>query len=255
MNLKTTPFEAIKIIDNRIAEGNKILITIEVLKRLSDNMVKKEKIRKKQEKDEDVKKSIDKLIKDSALISNLKSYQKMYKAWEAETIEKLDSIYKDYTPKFRFSRAQGDYFLFNEKYPKELNEFLKITGRFEKQLNFLVENYQELIKFSSSPLLYLEERATIVYYDRIEELEIGSNQAKLCKCMFSFPVGSAVKFETIYAKMFNFSEEEIANWDNKWKRTIISAYEDVNKKTNKKFGFNIFKTKSKKMIYINVPIL
>jgi hypothetical protein len=253
MNLKITPFEAIKVIDLLAKKGNAILESIKTYELLSA-LDRKIKMGKMKEKPGVIKTNVKgKPQEDSLKNSELKMYREKHVAWEDTTMKHLEIIYEDFIPTFQFKKIEGDYSLLNELQAREFKEFLLITTKFERQLNFLVQKYQELINGVRTPLIYIKEKSQISYYGRVIQIEPSSNMEALCRYMFSHPIGELKEYYDIYEYIYadgNGNEESLTK---NWQRKIRNAYESINKLTEKNFGFPIFQSKNGKNLSLYCP--
>lgn len=253
MNLKTTPKEAVKIIDLLVKQGADLLKLLECHEALSEFKRRRESERLK-ESPKYVLTTINGISKEEKpRRKDIKSYKERHSEWEENIRNALKSIYQDFSPKFQFTRIEGDYSLINAKQTPEFKAFLITTSKFEKQLSFLIAKYQELADFLTYPLFYISADRRLVYYDRVVELSPNTDETMLCDLMFEAPMGQTKTYNEIYSSLTGESEEETEKWPSNWKNKVRNAYEGVNKKTEKTFGFGVYKSKGKNMIFINIP--
>lgn len=253
MNLKTTPKEAVKIVDLLVKQGADLLLLVESHETLAEFKRRREAEKLEESPNWAETNMNGKPIERKPCRKDLKIYKQRYAEWEENIKVALTSIYQDFSPRFQFTRIESDYNLVNKKQTPEFKTFLLVTSRLERQLSFLTDKYQELITFLTSPLFFIPTDSRLVYYDRTVELSPDTDENAFCKLMFAIPLGQTKTYSEIYSYLTGELEEESKKWPNNWKNKVRNAYEGVNKKTEKAFGFGIYKSKGKNLIFINIP--
>ncbi len=160
----------------------------------------------------------------------------------------LKEIFIDSAHFYRFVSASKEVVI-QRRYN---SKFIQIELLLEAKLDVLSDYFFELYPLASAPLSYNPESARIHYYDFVQQLVPDTHEASLCSLLFQKGIGETVDFTDAYAFMTGESLEEIHKWKNGWKNTITGAYDGINRKTNKSFGFNLL-SKSKNQICLNFP--
>lgn len=187
-------------------------------------------------------------IFDESLIENIEFVETKLKAWNKKCIKVLRTIFIDEAHIYRFRSA-----LKKESVDRKYNkDYLAIELPLESKLDVLSDYYFDLYPLIKAAISYDPESAKLHYYDFVQELEPGSNEADLCSCLFKKGIGEKVDYADVYAYIKGANINEQDRWDKDWKKVIRNAYDGINKKTNKRFGFNLI-SKEDSAICLNFP--
>jgi hypothetical protein len=181
------------------------------------------------------------------------AYFDRYYDWNGKVLGELGDIFQHFAHIYRFKTSLT--FTEFENPPLgnyNYRRFIEVLDRLDSNLRTLVSFYDELKILVRNPLVYLEDKAQICFYDFIQQLEPSSNEAALCKFMFQFSVGEWKEFADVYDYISGGGFEDQDRWDENWKSVVNSAYDGINRKTNKVFDFPILK-KQKLMLSLNFP--
>jgi len=175
-------------------------------------------------------------------------YEKQYDSWYGKALSVLEGMFQDFAPVYRFKTSLEltkfkDLFLVGDDYEK----FIHVLDRFDSNLSTLVSFYNDLKVFVRSPLVYLQDKAQLWFYDFSCQLTPDSNESELCKYLFQFGVGDWKEFLDIHEAIKGDIPAKKG-----WDKIVLNAYDGINKKTNKHFGFNILK-KQGKLMALEIP--
>jgi len=109
---------------------------------------------------------------------------KNFSKWYNKACNDLDDIFQDFNPVFVFKKTKAVY---DQSYTTKFPIILAIM-LLEKKLDILNNYYDEIAKHFKSPLVYLDDKAQIHFYNIMVQLEPDTNQSTLCKYMFQFPI-------------------------------------------------------------------
>jgi hypothetical protein len=115
----------------------------------------------------------------------------------------------------------------------------KIITAIYDQIHNLERDYEyrsRTIK-NGPEVIFDKNRSVLFYKEEIVPIPPNTNQGYLCKFMFeNYPNGEFIENETILSKGFGEDPEEVGS------QRVKTAAIEINKKTNKVFGFSIFST-------------
>ncbi len=215
MRLKVSPRIAIKKIDDLVRDGYYMINTA----------------------DEQSTLAIDPY---ADLYSNFEVFEK----WTETVTKTLGEIFQDYIKTYNFQKIVDPILI--ARYSSGTLNLNDITKAFD----LLAEYYNEISKLSQSPLFYVSEKAQICFLDSICQLEPDSNESNIVKFLFeNSSFGEWISYETIADNALGIHNDE---YDNKAATSISNAYDGINKKTKKQFGFSIV-SKSKSLLSITIP--
>jgi len=170
-------------------------------------------------------------------------YKKKQDTWFNSCLTILKDIYKDFAPIYifyeRLSLTKFDIGLGDPNF----REYIHVVDRIDSRLSALVDFYNDLKDQVRSPLNYLEKKAQIWFYDFVCQLTPSSNESALCGYMFQYGIGEYRSYADIYEYIFGEIEDTSDKLPKGWKVKVRSAYDGINRKTNKSFGFNILSKK------------
>ena len=274
MRLKIPPKTAILQIDSLIKEGAEFLDFISTdyweQEEKGEQQEKERKQKEAKEYDEKIKNAppdeqrrlrMIKVIAEPGLMLGsrskispeiLKNYQTQYDAWFKKTEEILNKIYEDFTPIYSFIHAEiktKPIGMFPDP-PFERFDFIRAS--LKGKIPVLVSLYKEIQQNIKSPLIYLPEKAQICFYDFMCQLKPETNESDFCKFLFEASIGEWKEYSDAYAYITGENVENQDEWPKNWKKTINSAYDGINLKTNEAFGFPIIK-KEKMLIGLQLP--
>ncbi len=243
MRLKISPIEALKKIDKLVKSGAQIL---NYIRGDAWDFHKNHILTQGVYLDEE-----DHNLKPKPLnTEETELYASKYDKWVKSCKEELELIFLDYTPIYKFINAFDDSEI---QVGQQDRPYLLWERNIEAKLEVLSSFFDGLNSFVRSPLSYLSDRAQICFYDLICQLTPDTNESMLCNYMFKeLSVGESVDFVKIYAEIKGEDVELQPEWPNTWKKTVDTAYNEINRKTNKSFGFSIFE-KKKNMLFIKLP--
>lgn len=186
-----------------------------------------------------------------------KSQQKMPKylqrhsKWINESKESLANIFQDAPPGHLFLSAGFDAWKLPTKM-SEMRQYEVIVNDLDEKLKVLSHFYELVSVSAKSPLSYIKNKAIICFYDFDCPLKIMTNEATLCQVLFSYPIGRPIDQDQIFGEMNGEGGYANLEFSNKDKLEIKHAYEGINNKTRKTFGFPIIKS-SKNTLKIVLP--
>ncbi|MFA7277444.1 MAG: hypothetical protein WC101_00450 [Candidatus Gracilibacteria bacterium] len=266
MRLKVPPKEAILKIDALLKEGADIFDFI------AKDYWEQEDKEEKREKDEEEKREqeLQKITEERGAIfasmaardmpqpilsifgsrvspDIIKSYEVQHAKWIERVKEALGNIYEDFAPLYQFLYAKIEYQK-NTNSGAIYNDFVRVKETLREQTNVLAGFYKDLRGDIRSPLFYIPEKNKVCFYDLVCQLQPDSNEAQLCKFLFQFSFGEFKEMEDAYVFMTGTDIGDEKNWKTK----ITSAYDGINEKTNKQFGFPIIQ-KEKSTITLVFP--
>lgn len=275
MRLKISPKAALVKIDTLTKKGSELLDFIS-----KDYWIQEEKAEKLDKKRKQIEeKKFDEEIKNTPLINQthlrlartintnqvtlgnswvvpnkiIKIYQTDYDNWFESVENSLKDIYEDFIPTYLFSHAnvkveRTDFPFTSRAY----EDFKLIKAHLESEIFVLVKLYKELQNNIKSPLIYLSDKAQICFYDFICQLTANTTETELCNFLFKSSIGELKEHADAYAYINGEDIDMQHEWDKNWQRKIINAYDGINKKTIKSFGFPIIR-KEKTLIGLNLP--
>lgn len=233
MRIKISPKKAVKLIDDLAEEGERIRSEI-----FEDYDIEYEK-GEKEWLESDAIVSLGTVHHSRVSEKSFLKYESKQQKWVEKCEETLNEIFLDFIPVNIF---------FSKYTPADLKaispdtiRFNKIIDSIDNKVEVLTDFYLELQKNIKVPLIYLEDKSQIWFYDIVCQLKPNTNESELCGYMFEFGIGEWKNFDEIYAHLMGENVENILNWPKNWKSKIVSAYDGVNRKTNDIFNFNVFK--------------
>ncbi len=181
-------------------------------------------------------------------IENMEFFEAKLRAWIKKCVKVLRAVFIDEVHIYRFRSA-----LKKEDIDREYNKnYLSIELLLESKLDVLSDYYFDIYPLIKAVISYDPESAKLHYYDFVQELDSTSNEADLCSCLFRKGIGERINYADAYAYIKGASISEQDRWDKGWKKVIKNAYDGINKKTNKRFGFNLI-SKEDSAICLNFP--
>ncbi len=165
-------------------------------------------------------------------------YAERYWKWNRKALKELKAVFQHFAPLYKFESNLDftefkDLLLGNANYRR----FTNLLDRFDSNLRTLVSFYDDFKNSMKSPLVYIDEKSQIWFFDFMCQLKAGSNEAALCSFMFQHGIGEIKE----YADIYEYVTGETDKFPKNWEKTIKSSYHGVNLKTNKLFGFPILK--------------
>jgi hypothetical protein len=176
-------------------------------------------------------------------------YGENYSTWYKDTLAILEECFEDSTPATMF------------KYPREMVHLEDVNAEskghkplssIQSRLNVLYDLYTMVQESVRTPLAYAKEAAVLSYFGIECGLTPETAEADLCRYMFKFSIGSWQEFEDVYDFMFA-NKQMKKTWEKGWEKKIVYAYDGVNRKTNKTFGFPILKKDKNLLIALTLP--
>ena len=249
MKLKITAKEAVQEIEKLVKKGDWILSLIEGHNILTGFKERREAEKRHEGAKTQIVSFLGKPRESQPSSRDIKQYRLQSLEWEEEVQNSLEKIYSDFIPKYKFKKIEGDYSILNEDQTPEYKTFLLVISKIEKQLNYLVSQYDDLITQVRSPLVFLEDSLRIVYYDRVVEITPNTDEESLCLCLFDKPIGQTMSYDEIHLRMTGQDEDQRRK---SWRNKVKNAYEAVNVKTRKNFGFPIFESKGGNLLFIKI---
>lgn len=180
----------------------------------------------------------------NADLSTIKDFQ----SWHSKACNTLDDIFQDFSPVYTFKKAKAIY---DESYTTQFPIILTIK-LLEMKLDLLNNFYEDIAKDFKSPLLYLDDKSQIHFYNIMIQLWADNNESTLCKYMFQFPIWELIPYEDIYCYITWLKADQYSDNLELAITKVSRAYEWVNKEALKVFWFSIFK-KNKLLLSLTLP--
>ena len=160
-----------------------------------------------------------------------------FSKWYLSACDILNDLFLDYSPIFEFKKYNAIY---NDSYATEYPLIFTIKI-LEKKLLLLMKFYEQISKDFKSPLIYLDDKSQIHFYNFMIQLQPDCDQDTLAKFMFQHPIWELLSLESIYCYIYWASVDDY--FDNK--KTALSkithAYKWINKKAMESFWFSILR--------------
>lgn len=226
MQLKVSPKYALQVIDDLIKKTRNTILTIESSYKLKESMGIQPDVYNAE-------------------------YRGILDEWYPDAVQRLESLIIDYAPIDSFKFPQLGISQAIKQVGVNIH-YSNILSAFISRIHVLQNFYKEISKNIKSSLCYLPDKTQIWFYDFCLQLKPETNESELCRFMFQFGIGEEKELAAIYAFLKGEDVDEIEKWGKNWSATVKSAYESLNEKTKKRFGFPIYK-KEKNVLLLEFP--
>ncbi|MBP6945168.1 hypothetical protein KBD61_04430 [Patescibacteria group bacterium] len=200
----------------------------------------------------DALKRLDSLLAEAMVIHTLElndeeEIQNRRDKWLLKAQKHTSEIFEDTEPSYRLS-SLTDRPRPSSKYTKygaiTSGSVLEEPERYyeenyKKKISMVAEMYREVEKMLKVPLRYVFSSSRLYHYDLVCQLKRDSFEESLCRYMFdAHDFGEFVECDVIGEAL---KEDYVSNEKERTEK-IKAAANEINRKTNKTFGFPIFKT-------------